>query len=181
MRKALYLLAAINDRDFEWLLKVGRRTPLAAGETLIAQGKKIDALYIVLKGSFAVLTEATGDEAIARIAMGEVLGEISFVDARPPSATVKAETDALVWAIPRTALTQKLGQDMTFAAHFYQAIATFLSLRLRSTVARLGQPDLTTEDADAEDDLTPPLVNKLDLAKVRLEWLCSHNNSIVVP
>jgi len=182
MRKALYLLAAINDRDFEWLLKIGRRTPVPAGEALITEGRRIDALYVVLRGTFAIFTEATGEQEIAHISMGEVLGEISFVDARPPSATVKAVEDSLVWAIPRTVLTQKLSQDAIFASHFYQAIATFLSERLRKTVVRLGQPDLTLDDPDDdEDDLNPQLLNKLDLAKVRLEWLCSQNTSNVAP
>jgi len=79
-------------------------------------------------------------------------------------------------------LTQKLSQDAIFASHFYQAIATFLSERLRKTVVRLGQPDLTLDDPDDdEDDLNPQLLNKLDLAKVRLEWLCSQNTSNVAP
>jgi CRP-like cAMP-binding protein len=181
MRKALYLLAAINDRDFEWLLKIGKRTPVAVGDALITEGKRIEALYIVLQGTFSVLTEATGDQEIARISTGEVLGEISFVDARPPSATVKAVEESLVWAIPRTLLVQKLSQDAIFASHFYQAIATFLSERLRTTVARLGQPTLALEDEAVEADLNPQLLSKLDLAKVRLEWLCSHNISNVVP
>lgn len=181
MRKALYLLATINDRDFEWLLKIGRRKPVAAGETLITEGHRIEALYVVLQGSFAIFTEATGDREIAQISTGEVLGEISFIDARPPAATVKAVEDSLVWAIPRTMLVQKLAQDADFASHFYQAIATFLSERLRSTVARLGRPDLVLEDPETENDLNPQLINKLDLAKVRLEWLCSHHTSNVAP
>ena len=181
MRKVLYLLAAINDRDFEWLLKIGRRTPVSAGEALITEGHRIEALYVVLQGTFAILTKATGDQEIAHISTGEVLGEISFVDARPPSATVKAVEDSLVWVIPRTMLVHKLAQDPIFASHFYQAIATFLSERLRSTVARLGQPDVDPDNPNAEDDLNPQLLDKLDLAKMRLEWLCSHSTSNVAP
>jgi len=173
MRKALYLLAALNDRDFEWLLRVGKRTPLSVGNTLIVEGQRIDALYIVLAGMFSVSVQAKGGMEIARIGSGEVLGEISFVDSRPPSATVMALTDAVVWAIPRSQLSLKLTQDVTFASHFYQAIATFLSDRLRSTVNLLGDgksSEPVVADTD-EDSLNPQVVNKLELAKARLEWL----------
>jgi len=173
MRKALYLLAALNDRDFEWLLKNGKRTSLSAGSTLIVEGHRIDALYIVLSGLFSVSVQARGGMEIARISSGEVLGEISFIDSRPPSATVMAVDEAEVWSIPRSQLNMKLAQDVTFASHFYQAIATFLSDRLRSTVNLLGEnksSEPVIGDSDG-DTLNPQVVSKLELAKARLEWL----------
>ncbi|MGG6296739.1 cyclic nucleotide-binding domain-containing protein [Leptolyngbya sp. AN02str] len=174
MRKALYLLAAISDRDFDWLLQVGKHQTLVAGSTLITEGQPISALYIVLEGTFSVSVGSQGE--IARISMGEVLGEISFVDARPPTATVKAVEPSLVWAIPRTQLVTKLSQDVSFSSHFYQAIAAFLSDRLRSTVSRLGyNKDFPPSDLEGEGELNPNLVAKLDLAKARLEWLLNHS------
>lgn len=173
MRKALYLLAALNDRDFEWILKNGKRTQIPVGNTLIVEGQRIDALYIVLAGTFSVSVQAKGGMEIARIGSGEVLGEISFIDSRPPSATVMAMADSAVWVIPRSQLNMKLSQDVTFASHFYQAIATFLSDRLRSTVNLLGD-NKSSEPVvaeDTQDSLNPQVANKLELAKARLEWL----------
>lgn len=176
MRKALYLLATISDRDFEWLLSAGKHMDLSAGQTLITEGLRIDALYIVLQGMFSVSVEAMGGQEIARIGSGEILGEISFIDARPPSATVKALEESVVWAIPRSQLNIKLGQDVTFASHFYQAIAAFLSDRLRNTVSRLGsvEVDPNAPDNDTEDAVNPQLSDKLEIAKARLEWLVNH-------
>lgn len=171
MKKALYILGKFSDRDFEWLLTAGRKYQIAADTPLIREGEPTDALYLLLDGTFAVCVEAFGGEEIARLHGGEVVGEMSFVDTRPPSATVKAIEDATVWAIPRSQLTAKLLQDLEFSSHFYQAIAMFLSDRLRNTVSRLGYGKGFDPDAEELDKLNPEIVKTLELAKARLNWL----------
>lgn len=53
-------------------------------------------IYIVLQGEMTVSVAGRGQ--IARLGSGEIVGEISFVDARPPSATVVALGDRFfVW------------------------------------------------------------------------------------
>jgi CRP-like cAMP-binding protein len=172
MKKALYILAELSDRDFEWLIHVGRSKKVSAGSVLIQEGTPIDALYLVLEGDLAVIIGEVDGEEIAHIGYGEVVGEISFVDSRPPTATVKAAEDSLVWAIPRTQLTAKLSQDIAFSSHFYKALAVFLSDRLRRTVTRLGyEHDESKEAGEDPDDLNPQLKGSLELAKARLDWL----------
>ncbi|MBE9177543.1 cyclic nucleotide-binding domain-containing protein [Oculatella sp. LEGE 06141] len=170
MKKALYMLAEFSDRDFEWLLTAGTKRDIAAGTTLIYEGIPTDALYIVLNGSLAVLVEAFGGEEIAQLHQGEVVGEMSLIDTRLPSATVKAAEDSIVWAIPRSQLTRKLGQDVAFAAHFYHAIAAFLSDRLRGTVSRLGY-NKDQPDSENDNDINPDTLKSLELAQIRLDWL----------
>lgn len=174
MKKALYILAEMSDRDFEWLLSVGRNKRISAGTTLIYEGQPIDALYIVLEGVLTVSVEAMGNEEVARLGMGEVVGEMSFVDSRRPSATVKALEDTLLWSIPRSQLMAKLSHDLSFSSHFYQSVAVFLADRLRSTVKRFGEhqdPQFEEELPDA--DLNPKLAENLELAKARLNWMLS--------
>lgn len=173
MKKSLYILSELNDRDFDWLITEGRQRTIAAGTLLIHEGEQIDALYIILEGSMAVLVEALGGEEIAELSQGEVVGEMSFVDARPPSATVKALEDSIVWAIPRIQLRAKLLQDVGFASRFYQALATLLSDRLRGTVSRLGYSRYRqlNEGVESERNLNPEVLGNLELAKARLDWL----------
>lgn len=168
MKKALYMLAEFSDRDFEWLLTAGKKQSAPTGSILIREGEPTDALYIVLEGTLTVCVEAFGGEEIARLGSGEVVGEMSFVDSRAPSATVKATEDSLLWAIPRLKLTAKLLQDVEFSSHFYQAIAVFLSDRLRETVSRFGY---SKEPPQAEENVNPQVIGNLDLAKARLDWL----------
>lgn len=169
MKKALYMLAAFSDRDFDWLLTAGKRMNVLAGGVLIREGEPTDALYVVLRGTLAVCVEAMGGEEIARLSRGEVVGEMSFIDTRPPSATVKALEDSVVWSIPRMKLAAKLLQDVEFGCHFYHSIAVFLSDRLRDTVSRFGYDK--DQPSDDESNVNPQVIDNLDLAKVRLDWL----------
>ncbi|NET38928.1 MAG: cyclic nucleotide-binding domain-containing protein [Cyanothece sp. SIO1E1] len=177
MKKALYFLAELSDHDFEWLLTAGRRQVISAGTILIHEGVPTDAFYLLIDGTLSVSVDVLNGKEIARLSSGEVVGEMSFVDARLPSATVKALEDSLVWSIPRTQLAAKLLQDVAFASHFYQAIAVFLSDRLRGTVSRLGytygygqEPQLDPAP-ETDTDLNPEILPSLELAKIRLEWL----------
>lgn len=183
MQKALYILSELNDRDFEWILKNGKLQAIAAGQVLIREGRPVDAIYMVLEGTLSVTVRALGDREIARLSAGEVVGEMSFVDDRAPSATVSVLSDAQVWSIPRTQLLRKLSQDPSFAAHFYQAIAVWLSHRLRGTMSRWGYAygygkDNGIPDFDSESSLPSSLESDLDpgvsdLARIRLDWLLS--------
>lgn len=169
MKRALYMLAQFSDRDFDWLMAAGKRREIPVEGVLIREGEPTDALYIVLDGMLTVCVERMGSDEIARLSPGEIVGEISFVDARPPTATVKAIERSLVLAIPRSKLSAKLLQDVEFASHFYHAIAVFLSDRLRDTVGRLGYEKGQSEDS--ESNVNPHIVDNLDLAKARLAWL----------
>lgn len=174
MKKALYILAEFSDRDFDWLLSAGRKKPASAGAVLIHEGEPTDALYIVLQGRLGVTVEALGGEEIAQLSEGEVVGEMSFVDSRLPSATVRAIEASQVWVIPRSQLSTKLRQDIEFASHFYHAVALFLSDRLRDTVNRFGAARASSlGESEMPEDLSPEVARNLELAQARLSWLLS--------
>jgi CRP-like cAMP-binding protein len=97
---------------------------------LIEQGKPTDWLYFVLNGALEVYTRGT--PRIAMLKVGDVVGEISFVDARPPTATLRAEVESRVGAIPRGLIMERIRENIGFAARFYQSIAIFLADRLRT-------------------------------------------------
>ena len=179
MKKALYILAELSDRDFEWLINAGRSKRIATGTILISEGEPIDALYILLEGALTVSIEALGGHVIAQLGSGEVVGEISFIDARLPTATVRAIEDSLVWSITRTQLALKLSQDIGFSSRFYKSLAIFLSDRLRKTVNRLGydKENSVSSDNESDGDLNPQLFGNLELAEARLDWLLNRLKS----
>lgn len=149
VRKVLFIFGQLKDTDVDWLARHGRRQSLAAGSVLIDTSSPIDALYIVLEGHLAVLQRKT-NVRIARLAAGELVGEMSFVEARLPSATVIAESDVVVFSIAKAALQAHLDENEGFAARFYKAVAVFLSDRLRKASAGQGETD---DDADELDEL----------------------------
>src|SRR5437870_2515256 len=111
MKKVLYLLGQLSDTDVEWLIAHGSRQHVAPGTVLIEEGRQALALYLVLDGTLGVTVSALGDQWVSRLGCGAVVGEMSFIDARPPSATVAALDDAIVLAVPRPELAAKLERD----------------------------------------------------------------------
>ncbi|MEE3719134.1 cyclic nucleotide-binding domain-containing protein [Tumidithrix elongata RA019] len=174
MKPVLLFLGVLNNDDLDWMILKGIKETIAPGKVLIQEGKAIDAFYIVVSGSFSVRIESLENKELAELARlfsGEIVGEVSFIDARPPLATVRAETESLVLSIPRLQLNAKLQQDTGFAARFYHAIAICLSDRLRGTVSRLGYGMELEELEDQKDSFEQGITGNMDLARVKFEWL----------
>lgn len=173
MRKALLFLGILNDSDIDWMVAAATKQEISAGDTLIHEGKTVDYVYLVLDGQLIVSVNALGDREVARLRCGEVVGEMSFVDSRPPSATVRALEKSQVLAIPRSRLETKLTQDIPFSARFYRAIAVFLSDRLRGTVGLLGYgPGQPLDEASSyADEISTDTLDNLSLAGARFELL----------
>ena len=173
MKKALFFLGILNDSDIEWLVANGVRQDVAPAQVLIHEGKPVDSVFLVLAGRLSVRIGAMADREVACLLSGEIVGEMSFVDRRPPSATVQAVERSAVLEIPRQLLQIKLEQDTAFASRFYRALALFLSDRLRSTVGRLGygQGKDLDEDLTCSDEISSDVLENVSLAGARFDWL----------
>src|SRR5277367_6800324 len=167
MRKALYILGQLNDSDAEWLASHGTRRRLADGEEIVREGRAIEALFITLGGRFRV-TLCDGQE-VGRLSAGEVVGEISFVDLSPPTATVAAIGEASVLAMAKTALQNHLAEDDGFAARFYRALAISLADRLREATRQLEHT--ATTDPDSADELDIAVLDTVSQAGQRFTRL----------
>lgn len=172
MKKILFLLGELNDDDIDWLIQTGTRQEIPAGTVLIEEGKPIDALYILLSGTFTVSVAALDNREIAKLSTGEVVGEMSFLDGRLPSATVQSVEDSLVLCIPRQELAAKLLQDVGFAYGFYRALAILLSNRLRRIVHQLGDiKDQALTDVGVDERDLETTSENMNLAKTRFDWI----------
>ncbi len=171
MRKALYILGQLNDADIQWLADHGRTRQLRDGEVVIQEGRPIDSLFLNLEGALAV-TAGDGVE-VARLGAGEFVGEISFVDSAPPSATVKGVGQSAVLEIKRSAIQRKFAEDVGFSARFHRALAVFLADRLRAANRRLGygkQGDLDS-DQMLDGELDMPVLDTVSQAGDRFTRL----------
>jgi CRP-like cAMP-binding protein len=165
MRKVLFIFGQLHDTDVDWIGRNGKRRRLPATTVLIREGVPVETLYIVLEGELAV-TQGQERRQIARLGAGEIVGEMSFIDAHPPNATVVAMTDVVVCAIPKTELARGLEQNVAFAARFYKAVATFLSDRVRKATAQKGGTD-----GRSDDELDDAVLDNLDRAGARFSDL----------
>jgi CRP/FNR family cyclic AMP-dependent transcriptional regulator len=159
MRKVLFIFGQLSDADILWLARHGRRRRVAQGSILIREREPVEALYIVLEGELDVMVGADR-RRVTRLLPGEVVGEMSFIDARSPSATVSAATDAVLFTISKVTLADALRGDAAFAARFYKAIATFLSDRVR-------QATRSGDDLAARDEVDDNVLDNLDRAGAR--------------
>ncbi|WP_240038745.1 MULTISPECIES: cyclic nucleotide-binding domain-containing protein [Okeania] len=149
----------------------GSKKKITTNTILIHEGQPIDGLYIALYGTMKVYVAGVGNQEIGIITSGEIWGEMSFVDGRLPSATLKAIENTLILSISKQKLNEKLEQDVLFYLRFYRAITKFLSTRLRGTVTRFSEhQDLLDQDNYGNNN-TETLADNSAVAKSRFEAL----------
>jgi ABC-type multidrug transport system fused ATPase/permease subunit len=88
------------------------QTERPAGATIFAQGSAPEELYIVGRGRVDVLVTDDDDaeRVVTTLGIGATFGVSSFLGGAPRATTVRAATDVLLFALPRTlTLARELG------------------------------------------------------------------------
>ena len=133
------------------------------GELVVEQGRKSNALFILLNGRARVLTsDARGREVIlAVLESGDYVGEMSLIDNEPHSATVRAERclpehSTLSYAILRGLVRRLRNADRQIE-----------SLALLDVYGRVARTLLDMAETDAEGvQIIRHKVSRQDMAKV---------------
>ncbi len=85
------LLGDLNDMEISKFLSLSIREDFAAGQEILEEDKVYQGLWIILAGECEVLKPgAGGGSRLATLGPGNVFGEMSFLQAAPHSASVKA-------------------------------------------------------------------------------------------
>lgn len=169
MRKALYILGDLAEEDIVFLAKAGRILELDDGETLVCAGTAPDALYFLTSGAMDV--RVANGAVVAQLGIGDVVGEMSFVENRPPETDVVASEACRLLAVPRASLDAELKANPAFSARFFKALATFLSDRLRTLTAQMAG------NAAAADELDERLLDMVHVAGDRMRRLIAMMDS----
>jgi CRP/FNR family transcriptional regulator, cyclic AMP receptor protein len=135
MLEAAAFLGVLDEPDVEWLVANSKQHEFPAGSVLIRRGEPVEFLYLIVDGAFDITVLMPDERRIATLYAGELVGEMSFVDLRPPSATVTAAMNSSVLAVSKAALTGKIENDKGFGARFYKGVAVLLVGRLRAAYA----------------------------------------------
>lgn len=121
-----------NELDIETLYKVSKIATLkkaAFGEIIIKKGEPGQTFYVVLVGRVSVFL-AEGAKPIASIGPGEIFGELSIIDQKERTATVKAVEDVLMLEFDGYTFIDLLIKNGTIAF----AVAKTFTQRLRSMI-----------------------------------------------
>jgi CRP-like cAMP-binding protein len=171
VRKVLYLLGQLDDNDCEWLAKVGSLVRITDRTRLIEQGKRVEAMYIVIEGTLNVSTLKMG--VLAQIGSGELVGEMSLVDSRPASASIDAAGPVALLKVPRDVLLNKVADDIGFSSRIHRAIAIFLADRMRSTLEFASDGDNKPLDLDESEEtlgeIDGEVLDRVHLAGARFD------------
>jgi len=79
---------------------------LVAGEVLVAEGKTDNHLYVIVSGALGVVRDAGGAEPVTLVTLtaGDLVGELSFLDATPHYAALVALAPVRVLGLERERL-----------------------------------------------------------------------------
>jgi CRP/FNR family cyclic AMP-dependent transcriptional regulator len=107
---------------------------LMPNEYLMREGEESTEMYYLQSGTLAVF-KRKGDQEhqIGTIIAGELVGEMSFLDKNPRSASVKAMSDSLLVVIP----IEKLEHVLETMPKWFSALLHTLTDRLRKANARI--------------------------------------------
>ena len=142
----MQFLDRLTPGERERLRAAARRVELARGAWLIRRGEAAGDLYLVESGAVEVVDTRSRPEVVLDvIGPGSVVGEMSFLDASPRAADVRASADARCLLWERGVLRRVLDEDTALATAFYRALAELIADRLRSLNATavsgaLGRP-----------------------------------------
>ena len=147
------------------------------GESIVEQGKKSNALSIILTGRARVITtDARGREVIlATMQPGDYVGEMSLIDNEPHSATVRAEVQTDVLVLGRLEFARCLPENSSMAYAVMKGLVQRLrhadrkieSLALMDVYGRVARALLEFAIPDAQGNaVIRDKVSRQDLAKM---------------
>ncbi len=98
--KDSFLGEELNDSDVAALRSVMTIRTLSEGEHLAEEGSNDRHLYLLAEGDLEVLTLQHGEPThIYAMTPGEFAGTRAFIDGTPRSASLKAQTDSVVYCL----------------------------------------------------------------------------------
>ena len=147
------------------------------GEAIVEQGKKSNALSIILTGRARVITtDARGREVIlATMQPGDYVGEMSLIDNEPHSATVRAEVQTDVLVLGRAEFARCLTENAAMSLVVMRGLVKRLrhadrkieSLALLDVYGRVAHALLDFAEPDAQGRrVIKEKISRQDLAKM---------------
>lgn len=130
----LVFLPAQSEGDWTKLLGFTEMRRFAAGDIVVREGETDRALYIVSGGTLELLIPGAGRRGLRRLSTfeaGAVIGEMSFFDGQPRSATIRAVTDSDLFRLSYTSFDVMAAREPALARAVLFDLGRILALRVR--------------------------------------------------
>jgi CRP/FNR family cyclic AMP-dependent transcriptional regulator len=128
-----YFLRSMDADDWTRFLSVAEHRLVSPREVVIHEGERSRAFFVVAAGSLEIFRTVDGREQLLhRIEPMSIFGEQAFFDGLPRSATVRAITDAELFAIGPDAFEVLGARHPHIARLALLDLGHILSVRLRT-------------------------------------------------
>lgn len=131
--RQVLLFRDVDEDNLKELWSRLRERRLRRGEVLFRAGDAGEELFVIRSGTVVVSKHVMGrvEQVLSRLGPGDVFGEMSvFGDERRRTATITAETDAVLLSLHRDSLNQFIDSNPRDAAKFFQQMVQVLIKRL---------------------------------------------------
>jgi CRP-like cAMP-binding protein/predicted GNAT family N-acyltransferase len=141
-----HILDGLSAEQAHLLLTKGHLIECSLGELIIKKGTTSTGMFIIMSGTVEV---RDGEEVLATLGEGEVLGEMAFLLASPRSADVYAVSEGVqILSTDEKTLRQLVETEPKAAAQFLLNLSKSLCLRLLALRARPAVPQTEATPGD---------------------------------
>ena len=135
------LFERLTDDALGLVVDHGTIENFAEGRLLVEESQENTKLFVILSGRFEVFLPHTAERfsklRLATIGPGECIGEYSFIDHHPASASVVAMESSTVLAIGHADFQRLLQSDDAIGRTIYENLLRLLIARLRQEIHSL--------------------------------------------
>jgi CRP/FNR family transcriptional regulator, cyclic AMP receptor protein len=132
------LFRYFTDEERARVERLAKLSAVSAGDYLIRAGDTDSRLFAIEDGSLHIVALRDGREVpVAQVGVGDVLGEVSFIDDSPRTVSVKASEASVIRTWDKKTLSEALAFDPQLLAKFAVAMSELLVERLRDMAKRV--------------------------------------------
>ena len=128
------IFSGLSTEQLSSVLDTAKEVTFSKGDVVMTEGEEGGELFVVIEGKVQI-ERRVGEGSTIKIAQSEqrgmMLGEMSLVDMKPRSATVRADSDLKMVSISKESLADIFDKDPKVLATISLNIARALSDRLR--------------------------------------------------
>lgn len=138
--KKMAVFGALQDDSLKLILSESAYRAFSAGQYIVLEGERGDSLFVLESGT-VVIERSWEDEVVElnRLHAGDCFGEMTLIDFRPRSASVKAYNDCVAIEIPSRVLQRLHQTSVAEYAMIMMNLGREVSRRLRLADERLFQ------------------------------------------
>jgi len=132
--KGISLFKELTDAELDVISKRIFEKVYKKGSTLFVEGMPGEVLYIVTEGSVEIYKKTKDkDVLITTVMPGDIVGEMSLIDAGPRSASGRTGAHSKLVVVTKKSFNEMLDSDPGIAAKILMALLKTINKRLRIT------------------------------------------------